>query len=124
MGTLSIEIDVTDAEGRNFTNSIDWQGTAQDVRDLMKMIEDVAYRAGVTPEQFAQGAVIHLPKMGLATDPVARRGQMNAILWLVLQCPAKLGTVADHVSAGDDVKADLTAAGQKIHVALRGGTTP
>lgn len=120
---LRVNIRATYPDRPPYETGFDWQGNKDEISDLMEIVEDAAYANKVTPEQFTRGTLKILPLVGVPTEPVARRGAMNAILWLVLQCPtapSRPGIVADY-AADEHIEVDIEMHDGEITLNLSSG---
>jgi hypothetical protein len=118
MGSMEIRVDAPPVK-LAFT----WECSQSDIETTMTFIEDRAAEAGVTPEQFAQGALSELPATGIMKDPDAKQAQMMAIAYWVLNLPTnspgRPGAVYRY-AADEHIVAVLTVTDRGIDVHLQG----
>jgi hypothetical protein len=118
MGTMKIRVDAPPVKFA-FT----WECSQNDIENTMTFIEDRAEEAGVTPEQFTQGVLRHLPTTGIMKDEGARAAQMMAIAYAVLtqpvNTPGRPGAVYRY-AANEHIVAVLAVTDRGMDVYLSG----
>lgn len=123
MGSITVAIDA-EAAGNKIAFSFDWEGNRQEIERSMQLVRETAEQGGVTPHQFAQSTLVHLPKTGLMQDEGTQQMQMMAIVFAILDEAEKRseeipGPILD-VVADQDITATVQIRDNAITFSISG----
>jgi len=122
MGKLYITIDA-DADGKKLNFAFTWNGGEKEIQNMVRFIEGMADRAGVSPGALAQGVLRRLSSTGFMKDEGQRRAQMAAIVYTVLHAAAEdIDTPAPILEcvATQDITAALTVREDGVGFEVKG----
>ncbi len=86
-GNMTVVIEITiDAEmdEKQFKSTITFEGTRDDIMSGVCFIEENAGRVGLSPQQFVEATLTHLPMTGFLPDEAAQQIQIMAIIYAVM----------------------------------------
>jgi hypothetical protein len=99
---INIRVDA-DVGGKKIEYVFNWEGTSEEIQNVLELIEGVAKLGNVSPRSFALGTLKHLPATGVMENEDECQVQMSAIVYTVLTCaeeeldlPAPIAELAEH----------------------------
>ena len=124
MGKITVTI--SDKASKKDPLVFEWEGDDTAIRNVMQTIDKIAKQGGVSPDKFTQAALKHLPMMGWSDNEIIKRGQVMAVLYIVLNLPTRSedrpGSVYNY-AASEDINADLSIENNQIVASLKGAYT-
>jgi hypothetical protein len=82
---INIRVDA-DVGGKKIKFVFNWEGTSEEIQNVVDLVERAAKLGDVSPRSFAYGTLKYLPATGVMENEDECQVQMAAIVYTVLTC--------------------------------------